>query len=302
LCKRLRLVDYMTLACILVNIIFITAGWEAIQDPLPLAGGYAACLLASIAAIAIGDPAERLPPSSRAGRIVRWTHGLLRDAYPMVFLAYFFVAVTFFDTVLFKDDLDPLFMALETSLFGSVPSSWLMIKFESLLLSEILHGSYVLYYATIPGLALWLYARNRKALPEYVTVAMFIFYVTCLTYIVLPVVGGRFDPATKALTEAFRHGPFTRIMAFIYSTSDHAGAAFPSTHAIVSIVIALTARRHARPIATALTANAALIMVATIYCGYHYVADLVGAVVYVAVFYPLGLKLYRRWGATRGPA
>jgi hypothetical protein len=290
------LVDYMTLAFILVNIAFIAAGWNAIDDPLPLAGGYAACLLASIAVIAAGDPPASPLPSSRVGRVVRWTHGLIREAYPMAFLAYFFVAVTFFDTVIFKDDLDPWFMSMETSLFGSVPSSWLMLEYDSLLLSEILHGSYVLYYATIPGLALWLYVKNRKALPEYVAVAMSIFYVTCLSYIVLPVVGGRFDPATKALTEAFRHGPFTRIMAFIYSTSDHAGAAFPSTHAIVSIVIALTARRHAKPIAPALSVNAALILVATIYCGYHYVADLAGALVYVAVLYPAGLKVYKRFG------
>jgi membrane-associated phospholipid phosphatase len=290
------LVDHLTLAFILVNIAFIAAGWKAIQDPLPLAGGYAACLLAAIVVIALGDPAEHPMPDSPAARTIRWVHGLLREAYPMAFLAYFFVAVTFFDTVIFKDDLDPWFMSMETSLFGSVPSSWLMLKYDSLLLSEILHGSYVLYYATIPGLALWLYVNNRKALPEYVAVAMFIFYVTCITYIILPVVGGRFDPATKAMTEAFRHGPFTRIMAFIYSTSDHAGAAFPSTHAIVSIVIALTARRHAKPIAPALSVNAALIMLATIYCGYHYVADLAGALVYVAVLYPMALKVYGRLG------
>lgn len=296
---RFRPVDYLTLGFILVNIAFIAAAWKAIEAPLPLLGGYVACLAASLAVIMTGNP-EGLPePGSRGARVVRWLRGLLREAYPLAFLAYFFVAVTTFDTVLFRNDLDPWFIALENSLFGSVPSSWLMLRFNSLLLSELLHGAYVLYYATIPGFALWLYVKNRRALPEYITVVMCIFYIACLTYIILPVVGGRFDEATKAMTETYRHGPFTRIMALIYRTSDHAGAAFPSTHVIISLVIALTARRHAAPIAAALTLNAALILVATVYCGYHYVADLAGALVYVGLFYPLALKLYGSRGADR---
>ncbi len=297
---RFRLVDYLTLGFILVNIVFIAATWKAIETPLPILGGYVACFAASLAVIALGGPESRPEPGPQGMRVARWLQGLLREAYPLAFLAYFFVAVTSFDTVLFKNDLDPWFIALETSLLGSVPSSWLMLTFKSFLLSELLHGSYVLYYATIPGFALWLYVKNRRALPEYIAVAMFIFYVTCLGYIVLPVVGGRFDPATKALTEAYMHGPFTRIMAFIYRTSDHAGAAFPSTHVIVSIVIALTAKRHAKPIAATLSVNAALILVATVYCGYHYVADLAGALVYLALFYPLALRLYGRCSERKG--
>jgi hypothetical protein len=296
---KFRLVDCLTLGFILVNIVFIAAAWKAIESPLPLFAGYVACLAASLAVIALGDPGSRPEPGSRGIRVVRWLHGLLREAYPLGLLAYFFVAVTSFDTVIFKNDLDPWFIALESSLFGSVPSSWLMLKFNSPLLSELLHGAYVLYYATIPGLAFWLYVKNRRALPEYIAAVMFLFYVTCLTYIILPVVGGRFDPATKAMTEAYIHGPFTRIMALIYRTSDHAGAAFPSTHVIISMVIALTARRHAKRIAGALVLSAALILVATVYCGYHYVADLAGALVYVGLLYPLALKLYGRWGIGR---
>ena len=297
--KRLKLIDYATLTYILINIIFILAAWKGISNPMELLGGYAWCLLVAIAIIVVGGPEGRPAPVSSGMRAFRWLQGLLRTAYPLAFLPYFFVAVTRFDTVLFKSDLDPWFISLETFLFGSVPSSWLMVRFDSFFVSELLHGSYVLYYATIPALAFWLYVRNRRALPEYVTVAMLIFYITCLVYILLPVVGGRFDPWTKALTETYRHGPFTRIMAYIYRTSDHAGAAFPSTHVIISTVIALTARRHARPLALALSVIAALILVATVYCGYHYVADLAGALVFVAVLYPLGLKLYKRWTSVR---
>jgi len=85
-----------------------------------------------------------------------------------------------------------------------VPGSWLMVRFDSFVLSELLHGAYVLYYLSIPGLALWLYVHDRDALREYMVVTLFLFYVTSVTYIFLPVVGARFDPETKALTEVYR--------------------------------------------------------------------------------------------------
>jgi membrane-associated phospholipid phosphatase len=293
--ERFHLVDYMSIAFILVNIAFIVVARNAIENPAPIIGGYALCLLVTITVSVIGGPERYRTSESSLTRVARWLQGLIREAYPLALFAYFFMAVTFFDTAVFKTDLDPFFIDLETSILGSVPAYWLMVKHGSFLLSELLHGAYVLYYASIPGLAVWLYVRNRKALPEYITVSMFLFYATCLTYIFLPVVGGRFDPATKAMTEAYRYGMFTRIMAFIYRISDHAGAAFPSTHAIISIVIALVARRQAKPLAKMLAFNAFLIIVATVYCGYHYVADLVGALVYVAVLYPVALWAYRRY-------
>ncbi len=294
--KRFQLIDYMTVTFICINIVYIILAGENIEQAQSLVGGYALCLLATSVIIALGGPELYRPPTTRFIKAVRWFQGLLRQAYPLAMFAYFFLAVTFFDTAIFRSDLDPAFIAFEKSVFGSVPSSWLMIKYKSLLLSELLHGAYVLYYMSIPGLAFWLYVKKRHALPEYLVVAMLLFYVTCLTYAVLPVVGGRFDPDTKTLTELYRYGPFTRIMAFIYQTSGHKGAAFPSTHVIISLVIALVARKHARPLAHVLTVNAALVMVATVYCGYHYVSDLICAIVYVAVFYPLGLRLYLRYG------
>jgi len=290
--RRLELVDVLTIGFMCINIVFILAVRSSIDAPWQILGGYLVCLGIAALIVTVGGPERYQVPRSRTMRVARWLQGVLRQGYPLTFFAFFFVAVTRFDTALFKSDLDPYFAAMDTFLFGSVPSSWLMIQYPSFLLSELLHFAYVAYYASIPALALWLYVKNKPAFSEFITVAMFLFYATCLTYLVLPVVGGRFDPAVRVLTETYRFGPFTRIMAFIYRSSGHSGAAFPSTHVIVSIVMALTARKYAKPLALPLAIIAALVVVATVYCGYHYVVDVIAAFAYLVVLYPVGLKLH----------
>jgi membrane-associated phospholipid phosphatase len=279
----------MTLVFIAVNLAYIALVHNAITDPWPIFFGYLLCLGFTLLVMAGGGP-ERYPvPRSRWMVALRWLQGLLRQGYPLALFTYFFMAVTRFDTALWGRDLDPYFAAMDTFLFGSVPSARLLFEYPSFLLSEVLHGAYVLYYVSIPGLAIWLYIQDRNALREYIVVAMLIFYAACLTYAVLPVVGGRFDPDIRALTETYRYGPFTRIMVFIYRSSAHTGAAFPSTHAIMSLVIALMSIRRATPLALLSSINAGLILAATVYCGYHYVVDLVAAFVYLAILYPVGL-------------
>jgi len=301
LAKRLTLVDCMTIVFISANILFVAIARDRIERPLSIAAGYLACLVVTFVVIVGGGPESYRPPRTKTMAFVRWFQGLARQAYPLLLLSCFFLAVTRFDNAIFTENLDPYFAAMDRAIFGSVPASWLMVRYPSWLLSELLHGAYVLYYASMPALAFWLYVKDRDGLAEYMTAMLFLFYAACLTYIFLPVVGGRFDPSIRALAEQYRFGPFTRIMAFIYRGTAHAGAAFPSTHATVSLVIALVARRRARPLAPFLAANAVLILVATVYCGYHYVVDVVAAITYVAVLYPLALRLHKRFGPHPAP-
>jgi len=291
LAARILPVDAMTVLFILANIAFVALARDAIPEPGSIVVGYLICLVVTVVVVASGGTERYRQRSTGCMAFLRWFHGLARQAYPLAFFAFFFVAVTRFDNVIFRNDLDPVFAAIDRALFGSVPSEWLMVRFESYLLSELFHGAYVVYYLSIPGLALWLYVKDRSALPEYMITVTLLFYAACLTYAILPVVGARFDPATRALAEAYRFGPFTRIMAFVYRSSAHLGAAFPSTHVTISLVIALVARRRARPLARLLAVNAGLVMAATIYCGYHYFVDILGALVYVAALYPAALRL-----------
>ncbi len=293
--RQLELIDYMTLIFIGINLAYIALLREAIVDPWPLFSGYLACLAFTLLVIAGGEPARYPVPRTSGMMLLRWMQGLVRQAYPLALFIYFFIAVTRFDTALSGIDLDPYFAAMDTFLFGSVPSSWLLFEYPSFLLSELLHGAYVLYYISIPGLAFWLYAKNKNALKEYLVVGMFIFYAACLTYAVLPVVGGRFDPAIRALTETYRYGLFTRIMVFIYRNSAHTGAAFPSTHALMSLVLAIMSIKRSRPLALVFSINAALIMVATVYCGYHYVVDIIAAIMYTAILYPVALRMHQAY-------
>jgi membrane-associated phospholipid phosphatase len=181
-------------------------------------------------------------------------------------------------------------------------------KFPWLALSELLYASYFSYYIMIAGVGIALFLRSRQQFFHYLSVLSFLFYVCYLIYIFLPVIGARalfreVDgyalPAvaqqlavTDAYPAAVQAGVFFQIMKWVYRVFETPGAAFPSSHVAVALCTVFFSFRYLRPIRYPHLAVAVLLCLATVYCRYHYVVDVLAGLVTAAVLVPTGNWLY----------
>jgi membrane-associated phospholipid phosphatase len=236
----------------------------------------------------------------------------LRHFYPVLLYAGFYSETGRINQMFFNGYLDPVVIRWDQALFGCQPSLAFMEDLPFLPVSELFYASYFSYYIMIGGVGLALYLRDRRQFFHYVSVVSFVFYICYLIYIFLPVIGppiffekifnyslpaelqrlappGGFPPAVK-------DGLFYRLMKWIYQVFESPGAAIPSSHVAVALCTVFFSFRYLRLIRWAHLIVATLLCLATVYCRYHYVCDVLAGIAAALVLIPLGNHLFLRFG------
>jgi membrane-associated phospholipid phosphatase len=235
----------------------------------------------------------------------------LRHFYPVLLYTAFFVETGSLNRMFFREYLDPMVVQWEQGLFGCQPSVLFMQKLPWLAVSELFYASYFSYYIMIVGVGIALFLRDRRQFFHYVSVVSFLFYVCYLIFIFLPVIGPRVFfhqvegyslpqatqqlAVTDAYPEAVQAGAFFHLMRWIYRVFEAPGAALPSSHVAVALCTVSFSFRYLRRIRYVHLAVALLLCLSTIYCRYHYAADVLTGLVAAAVLIPMGNWLYFRF-------
>jgi membrane-associated phospholipid phosphatase len=249
----------------------------------------------------------------RAGK----TLGFLRHFYPVVLYAGFFAETGLLDQMFVQGYLDPVVIGWDHRLFGFQPSLVFMEQLPFLLVSEIFYSAYFSYYVMIGGVGLTLYLRNRRQFFHYVSVVSFVFYFCYILYIFLPVVGppiffraipGYNLPANlqqlasvAQYPEAVKSGWFYRIMKWIYQVFEAPGAAIPSSHVAIALCTVYFSFRYIRGIRWLHLIMVVLLCLATVYCRYHYVSDVLAGIAIAVLLIPTGNWLYFKLDAGEAP-
>ena len=238
----------------------------------------------------------------------------LRHFYPVLLYTGFYRETGELNQMFVSGYLDPFFIRLEATLFGLQPSLAAMTWLPHWWVSEVLYAAYFSYYVMIVGVGLALFLRNRGQFFHYVSVVSFVFYACYLVYIFTPVMGPRIfireitdyrlpddvQPAeVPPYPAAVTSGPFFQIMAWIYRIFEAPGAAFPSSHVAVAVCTVCFSFYYLRRVRHVHLIVAVLLCLATVYCRYHYVVDVVAGLLTAAGLVPLGNWLYFR---SRPPA
>jgi membrane-associated phospholipid phosphatase len=236
---------------------------------------------------------------------------LIRHFYPVLLYAWFFAETGWLNQMFVQGFLDPVVIGWDQALFGFQPSLEFMRKLPFLVLSETLYAAYFSYYLMIGGVGLILYLRNRRQFFHYVSVVSFVFYVCYLIYIFLPIIGPpiffrtvpgyslpenlqRLVPP-EGYPDAVKAGPFYQLMKWIYRVFEAPGAAIPSSHVAIALCTLTFSFRYIRNIRWIHLVMVVLLCLATIYCRYHYVADVLAGIVTAAVLIPIGNRLYAKF-------
>ncbi len=228
----------------------------------------------------------RVGPEASAG----WR--LARALYPVFFVWFAYMQASAMDHILYRGFHDPWLGELDRALFGREPSVVLAQAFPQAGVSELMHGVYFAYYLLFPGLALYLHLkRSARELDDYFSTLCGAFFFCCLVFIFFPSVG-----PLNLKPPAPPGSVFPAIMEFIYRWFELPGGAFPSSHVAVTAVVVAFAFRHLRRLAWLVLLLGLGIVLATVYCSYHYAVDVIGGLAVAA-----GALAVQRWSA-RGRA
>lgn len=242
----------------------------------------------------------------------------LRHFYPILLYAGFYREVGELNQMFVTGMLDHHVIRFDQWLFGFQPSLDLMDRFPSTWVSEVFYVSYFSYYVMIAGVGLALFLQDRRQFFHFVSVVSLVFYCCYLTYIFYPVIGPRvfysevlnyalpadlqaLYPAVTFPTSV-QAGLFYQIMDMVYATFEPSGAAFPSSHVAVAIVTATFSWRYLPRIRVLHWVVVVMLSISTVYCRYHYVADVLAGALTAVVLIPIAERLYRRYGESPTPA
>jgi membrane-associated phospholipid phosphatase len=193
---------------------------------------------------------------------------------------------------------DAWLIAADRWMFGTDPTVWLA-RFAHPIVTELLQLSYALFYVLPLAVAAELYLGGRESrFRRWVFVCGCGFFMAFAGYLTLPAVGPRFtlhDPGALArelpglwLTPSLRALIDGGGMVPVGAARDAALGlaprdAFPSGHALVTLLAIFWAWRYRMGVRWALTVIGGLLILATVYLRYHYVVDVLAGAALAAL-------------------
>jgi membrane-associated phospholipid phosphatase len=253
--------------------------------------------LAAVALVPVGIAAWRARRPETTGALA-----VLFDYYVIGCVVVIFDGLGPLIRAVHPVDYDAALIAFDRTLFGTDPTVALE-KIATPFLSDVLTLFYALYYfhPIVLGTLVLLDDRARptaaRDFPRYAFVMVFVFYVSYACYFLVPAIGPRYTLAHA--------GPLPRgaIAQAIDHTLDvlekNKRDCFPSGHTMVLTAVLLEAYRRSKKTFWAFLPFAAGLYVATVYCRYHYVADVIAGFALAFVTVPVGNALYRRFSQSQ---
>ncbi|HCX72615.1 MAG TPA: hypothetical protein DHM37_02760 [Candidatus Cloacimonas sp.] len=279
--RKYRPIDVITISYVLFNLLFILLGWGKVINPhihFPIYAGIG-IIIFFITYINESSP-----------KILQ----ILRDWYPLGFYVYFFETTSNLNQVIFPHFLDNFFQGIDQAIFGYQPAMVWGIALDNFFFQELFHFAYFTYYL-IPIIFVFIYLKDKQLFHKFAYTISFVFYACYITYMFLPVIGGRWweiMEGAEKLTTQMRYGVFTRIMALIYQGTSHQGGAFPSSHVAVAVVANRMAYLFNKKMGWIILPITILLSIATVYCHYHYFIDTIFGLIYGIAFYFVAIKTY----------
>jgi len=278
--RKIKPLDLITFTHIFINSIILFIGWNKLDNSFDIYFKY--LIITTFILI--------LMKYKKKSSVIR----VVYDWYPLLLWGFFFEATTQMSLVIWNNYWDVFIQKIDQFIFGYQPAMEWGIKFSSYFLQEFFHFWYISYYFMILGIGILFYVKDRKLFHKYFFGITFVFYMCYLTYLFVPVIGGRFWDVTLSLSKEFRFGIFTRSLALIYNKTAHWGGAIPSSHVAVATAVTIASYQYKKILGWLLLPATILICISTVYCHYHYFIDTPVGILYGVVFYYLGLKIYKK--------
>ncbi len=205
-------------------------------------------------------------------------------------------------------DYDKALIAIDRFIFGTDPT-YLLFKIANPYLTELLQIAYATFFFLPIILAIDLILNNRKEELNFEIFAIIYgFMLSYIGYFLFPAIGPRFTLHNFALTDKELPGLFlTPYLRSIVNAGESIPKgvlnpiafvqrdAFPSGHTQMTLIVMYLATKFKTKSRYFFWVDGTLLIFATVYLRYHYVADLIGGALFMIFTMVTGIKLYNWW-------
>jgi len=250
----------------------------------------------AFAAFSLFSPMAEAELQSRGSRI-RGLAAFVRTYYPQAFNALFFTESILLSSQAFGGaSHDAFFEAADQAIFGFQPAREFSRALGSPpILNEIMFGAYFTYFAFMV-FSVWIpYLKGDRAEGErqMFTVAA-TMAIVCVWYVFFRVQGPKYwlPDLRDSWYDGIKGGLFVNLFQRSLAKATLSGAAFPSTHVILTLTTLALAFRNDRRFFAVYVPVALLILCSTVYIYAHWAADVIGGMLVAAILPPLFYRLY----------
>ncbi len=218
------------------------------------------------------------------------------DFYPLLFMFVifesFFMILPYFN----PHDYDRQLAQMDYRWFGVHPTVWIE-QWIRPWLTDLLYLVYFIYYPFPLFILVWLYKKGKfTALDRSIFLLLVVNYGAYITYFFVPAMGPRYyEPImqlqTKSLNGIFLAVP---IRNFIHFFEPNKFDAFPSLHIATTLTTLIIMAKYNKKMFFTFIPLFLGILVAVVYCRFHYVVDILAGVLWTIVAVSVAGWLYDR--------
>lgn len=211
--------------------------------------------------------------------------------YPMAVIPLIYESLGVLIPAVQGGEKDGWLISADRAIFRLDPTVWLE-RFIWPPLTDLLFVAYATYYffPIVVGVALW--KKSPALARRFIFCLSLTFYISYFGYFLVPAKGPRVSLAQEQSVRLEVTPVSSAISQKLNELEDTKDDAFPSGHTMVTIFCLLIARKEVRGLFRAWLPIAALLVVSTIYCRFHYVVNVAAGLALAFVCVPLGERLY----------
>lgn len=216
------------------------------------------------------------------------------DFYPLIFMFVifesFFMILPYFN----PHDYDRELAQMDFSMFGVYPTVWIE-QWVRPWLTDLLYLVYFIYYPFPLFILVYLYRKKQfTALDRSVFILLVVNYGAYITYFFVPAMGPRYYEPIMQLQTKVLNGIFLAvpIRNLIHVFEPNKFDAFPSLHIATSLTTMIIMAKYNKRMFLIFIPLFIGILVAVIYCRFHYVVDIFAGIVWTVVAFTLAGKFY----------
>ncbi|RLD90265.1 MAG: hypothetical protein DRJ09_04800 [Bacteroidetes bacterium] len=218
-------------------------------------------------------------------------------AYPLIYLFVIFESFYMILPYFNLHRYDEALANIDFAMFGVHPTVWIE-QWNRAWLTDLFYSLYIFYFPMPLFILTWLYRKKRFIdLDKSVWVLMLTYYGAYIGYFLFPAAGPRFYEPLIQLQKTNLNGVFLAIpiRTIINFMEPNKLDAFPSLHAGISFTTLLLMGKFNKRMFWVFVPIITGIMIALVYCRYHYIIDIIAGISWSILSFYFGQKFYDKF-------